>query len=344
MKMGLEKDIESIQGLTQESKSAQSEANEKVFELREKILGGESTGDLIRDFVIVNALSFSEEYEKPYRETAEKLNNKSGSQVLVVDERKDLLVHSSLPMSSYESWMIGIKEILRLGVLTGELEFDVKEGYVIFPTQNHALKYDKFHGEWELQEGAIRIASRDFVHLGNDIKIRTRGCSSLSDLEKSLKIFLDDEVREYFEKDKIDYVKALDLLGQEVPLEMRKHYDKFVHDQKTGLVDSLKQLMRKERELGGKNQSVYDSISTGVHSSGVGLTVVEDEDDAAFVSAGSSAELDKVKSQIRNHLRKAAELRMHKDDLKLKQGPGIEMDVSKYISGMCEHYEVKVPE
>ena len=79
MELGGEAD--KISGLQQQSSDTKTEADEKIRKrietLTKKIIKGEdSTGDLIRDFVIVVHHDLSEEAEQPYRKLEEMLKGK----------------------------------------------------------------------------------------------------------------------------------------------------------------------------------------------------------------------------------------------------------------------------
>ena len=57
--MGLDSDVQDILEMQSKSSSARSATHAKISQLIEKIKGGQSTGDKIRDFVIVNLGSIS---------------------------------------------------------------------------------------------------------------------------------------------------------------------------------------------------------------------------------------------------------------------------------------------
>ncbi len=76
--MVLNSDIKEILELNKRSSSAQSVAFEKLKRLQKKIKNGDSTGDKIRDFVIVNLGTLSPDNEKPYRETEARLKDGVG--------------------------------------------------------------------------------------------------------------------------------------------------------------------------------------------------------------------------------------------------------------------------
>ena len=84
--MRLEQEVEGILRLEEDASEAQTERKKRIETLRENILNGETTGDSIRDFVIVSDEILSEEAEQPYRKLEEMLKGKEGEQVLFVNE------------------------------------------------------------------------------------------------------------------------------------------------------------------------------------------------------------------------------------------------------------------
>jgi len=89
--MSLEREADKISGLQQQNSDTKTEADEKIRKrietLRKRILAGGTTGDPIRDYVIVTNETLSEEVEQPYRELEEMLKGREGEQVLVVNEK-----------------------------------------------------------------------------------------------------------------------------------------------------------------------------------------------------------------------------------------------------------------
>lgn len=77
-------------------------------------------------------------------------------------------------------------------------------------------------------------------------------------------------------------------------------------DQKKLLLD-LQDLAEKERELSEKINKIFKSVNVGVYSNNAGITLCEDIDDIAAISAGPREELRIIKNQIAYLLKKAVE-------------------------------------
>ncbi len=354
--MGLNPDIKEILELNKRSSSAQSIAFEKLEKLREKIKSGDSTGDKIKDFVIVNLGTLSPNNEKPYRETKARLKDGIGGQILVVKQKES--THGCpgiIPPQYINPMFIGIDTELRLGVLTSGLKLDIEGGEIIFPTERHARKYDRsLRSKWELKEGPISLGLYEFMNLGKEVKRRrTPMLNDFSSFfEHGLMLHLGEEVEQYFSrKSPLDdkcildtsYVDALNLLNLEIPERFKKKYDENVHQKRVGIINKLEELADKESRLNTEIESIYGSIKHGGFMSEGAISMVEDEDDAKIVSIGPRMKLKETREEIQRYLKQAIELVMHKGDLKLKQKPGMEINVSDYIYGMCEKYQIELP-
>jgi hypothetical protein len=348
--MALYSDIQNILELSNKSSSAQSEAFEKLKRLQEKIRGGDSTGDKIRDFVIANLRTLSPEAEKPYRETEARLKNGVGSQILVVNQSESIHGCPGIVAPAYINPMfIGIDTELKLGVLTSGLELDVKEGNIILPTDKHAIKYDRYsRSKWKLEEGPISFSWYEFANLGKEVQRRmTPMPNDLSaHFEHGLTLHLREEVEQYFGVNRhldTSYVEALNLLGHEAPERFRKKYDEEVYQTRVGVINKLEELTGREAKLNSEIESIYGSMKHGGFMRGGALTMVEDEDDARVVSMGPRMKLKETREEIQRYLKQGIELCMHTGNLKIEQKPGMEINVPAYISGMCEKYQVEIP-
>ena len=124
-------------------------------------------------------------------------------------------------------------------------------------------------------------------------------------------------------------------------MDFKERCDKPTHQQSLELINKLEQLTQFEAELSGKIKSIYDSVRGGGFMSGGALTLVEDEDDAKVASMGQRRRLRETQEEIQYRLKKAIELGMHKEDLRLELKPGFVVEVPRYISGLCEKYKVE---
>ncbi len=363
--MVLNSDIKEILELNKRSSSSQSVAFEKLKRLQEKIKSGDSTGDKIRDFVIVNLGTLSPDNEKPYRETETRLKDGVGNQILVEEQKKT--IHGCpgiVPPRYIDPMFIGIDTELRLGVLTSGLELDIGEGKIILPTERHARRYglDEYSGnKWELKEGPISLGLYEFMNLGKEVQRRMTPMPNYlsTPFEHGLMLHLGEEVEQYFSKNRsllddkcildTSYVDALNLLGLEIPKRFKKKYDENVHQERVGIINKLEELVGRESKLNAEIKSIYGRIdkrpSLGgrvLYSTGPDLPGLS-EADAGIVSIGPRGELKETKEEIQRYLKQAIELVMHKGDLRIKQKPGMEINVPNYICGMCEKYQIELP-
>jgi len=359
--MVLNSDIKEILELNKRSSSAQSVAFEKLKRLQEKIKNGDSTGDKIRDFVIVNLGTLSPDYEKPYRETEARLKDGVSNQILVVEQKESTHGCRGFFPPRYIDPIIDTE--LRLGVLTSGLELDIGEGKIILPTERHTRKYGLEYSinKWELKEGPISLGPWAFMNLGKEVQRRmTPMPNDLSTpFEHGLMLHLGEEVEQYFSRNKsllddkcildTSYVDALNLLGLEIPERFKKKYDENVYQERVGIINKLEELAGRESKLNAEIESIYGGIdkrpSLGgrvLYSTGPDLLGLS-EDDARVVSTGPRRKLKETKEEIQRYLGQAIELVMHKGIQAIKQKPGIEINISDYIRGMCKKYQIELP-
>ena len=183
--MELGREVDEISRLQQQSSDNKIEAEEEIRNrietLRKKIITGEdTTGDPIRDFVIVSHETISSESEQPYRQLQEKLKNREGEQVLVVNEKIE---------SDYESGCYGslgytsVESTLRLGVLTSDIRFEIGDGErmdfltlispyskddltgprIILPTETYAEKCDVRFSPYNLLRYSLIVQPTAFI-------------------------------------------------------------------------------------------------------------------------------------------------------------------------------------
>jgi len=384
--MGLEQELQNILGLRERSRESQANANSELNALRKRIIDGETTGDRIKDFIIAHVGIFdNEESEKPYRGLEDRLKEKVGKKVLVFKQRES--IHGCpgiIPPEVISPMNIGTDTSIEIGVLTGGLELDVKEGKIVFPCKKHVRKRDVYHDKkWELVEGSISLDSYVFSFYGKTVPHRRVGIPNRrvgipgmgyhSEFNKGLLVFVDEEVERFFKLDggwcywetlhahnlevpeniqkrfdesntiKDIYIEALMALGENVSEAYKKQYDRHVYEKRVDIINKLEGLVGNEGRLNRRIQDVYDSAKHGGFIEGGAISLVEDEDDAFWVSLGARDRLKQTRCEVKRYLGRAVELGMHVCDLQLEQKPGVVMDVAKYIKGMCMVYRVKVP-
>ena len=97
-------------------------------------------------------------------------------------------------------------------------------------------------------------------------------------------------------------------MGKELNVE---EFLKDANDKQKGLLSKLVEISTKERELCGKINRVYASRGSGVHSpDGFSITICEDDDDAAIISAKDKEELEGVRRLMKGYMVEAVSLGM----------------------------------
>lgn len=315
--MALDKEIEHILEMNQRRNAIASavsrrdrEINKAFSQLKEKVKQGETTGDPIRDFVIVyhNTLA-NEDLEKPYRELAERAQ--AGQPVMLVERSKggrtDALGGRFMPRIDID-W--------KLGILAAGLEFDIKKGNIIFPMEKYVSLWDREFSrmEWSLADGPISMGYFEIIFLGKNIG-EPLGIPGIGPLENSLHIYFGKEVEQQFMcngKPDTSYVQALKLLGHEAPEAFMKQYAEERQQQKMAVLTRLEDLAKKRTAVDMKN---------GWQAGNERKHIIQD---------------------IRQCLTEAVGLGMHNEKFKYSPRSGVEVDVPAYITALCGKYRVEI--
>ena len=373
--MGLEREVDKILGLDASASRTKDKRRVKIKALKENILNGGTTGDKIRDFVIVSYEDISPEAEDPYRKLEEMLKGKEKEQVLVVNEN----IESSGGSGCFGgSGYTNVDSTLRLGILTSGVEFEIGDGKmdfsllsvnasphgprIILPTEKYVVKREGGLSPkaWELVEGNIQISSSEFHYFNPEgKKTESRGLlikggpgSGSSRHYSKLLIKVGEDVPKYFRENglwgRIDtsYVKALKSLGIEdqAPNDFLIGHNQEIGEAKIGILDKLNELSERKEELSTSIDKIYVRVGGNYEDErSDGMVFVREftEDDANAFSSGERRELKEVRKNIISVLERSVEMSMHQHDWILDgKRPGETLNVPEYISSMCGKYEV----
>ena len=99
------------------ARSAAGETLGKMKQIRERIMAGESTGDVSKDFVIATNLFPSSELEERFRSLQEQLISHSGEFILVIRKERTKVTFRCFPgedresdYANHEEWVLGVIE------------------------------------------------------------------------------------------------------------------------------------------------------------------------------------------------------------------------------------------
>ncbi len=263
--MSLEIEIKEIQYFKKVSLNAKKEVRKKLQDLKGRILAGESTGDNLKDFVIVIHDSINKKKEKPYRQLEKMLKGKEGEQILVVKEE----IKTKYPRNDiFDVDYMNVNATLQLGVLTSGLEFilknpeDVsflcdydisKKPRLIIPSKSYVSK-EPDSEEWELAKGPIQIDYLKFMNFcpngeKTEPELKIQAYDQITNITHRLLIKIGIEnisnyfisKRTFFKDDKSSYVEALDLLkiGNQAPENFRTAYNEEIREEKKGIIKKL---------------------------------------------------------------------------------------------------------
>jgi len=230
--MTLEKEIEDILQLNQKGIDIIQEARVKQRQLQNKLKNGEiSSGKKARDFVLVlfGVSDEAQKTEQPYIELADKINRNTGKKVLVKYE-EEVLGSSVVPKPYWDrtSLDVGIKSLLRMGVISDKIDFNLQEAEIIIPTKNYVEKTDRYRSDWNLKEGNLILPGREIISLDKKVEMKETPIVSIVDIQYGLQIYVGEEVAKYFNPGKTissEYMKALELLKVKIPRELRLKYE-----------------------------------------------------------------------------------------------------------------------
>jgi len=336
--MSLESDLKKCDKLVEKAKKAGEEEKKLMEDIKNRVkTGKETTGDKIRDFVIyVNGWT-SNDVESAYKLLDEKLKNKAGKLLLVVDEtteEKDLLEKHYMAHDDEDEkcgFMPPPKHrvttaTLRLGVLLEDyLSFNLETQKFAFPVGKHALQFDKGRG-WKIVEENISFHAYEIFLLDEKLQKEQKKHDIFSFLHgtsraEKLSVYLDEEVEKYFAEPKIDpedcfselksqkmdlsYIAALKLLNLEVPKKFLDAQDKKREDAKKRALDDIEH-------------------------------VLEEKPEPAYWNAACD--------HMRAALDCAISLGMHNDESTMPgKQKGTTINVKEYITDLCKQYGVAVP-
>jgi len=249
--MNLEIEAAKISGLQQQSFDTKTKADEEIRKrietLKENIIKGGTTGDKIRDIVIVAHETLSEEAEQPYRQLEEMLKGREGEQVLVVRVNG-----SGRDQHHYEALMyLGILDSEELEFYMSKqeeesiflprshepyeelLDVENRMSSIILPISKYVLKKTGFIGEigttsnhkWEMGKDKVKINTLELSEKLSDeyyfLKYMPRdlGISGGFHYLKMVSVKVGEEnIREFFEEQAVhevrEYENAMKILNR----------------------------------------------------------------------------------------------------------------------------------
>lgn len=191
----VQKGVEQIRGLRADLVKAELELGNAVAAFQAQLRAGATTGDPIVDFMSLHFDDFSSDPGVQYRDLQAKVAANIGKLVLVVE--------STHKLSGYP---VGFDE--RLGAIKNPLEVDIIAGKMVIPTQATAFK-DTHNPEWMAVKG-------DNIEL----TLEHLGFFGKEDGSRRIKVYFGDDVADFYRKadgPDLDYIHALEMLGQPVP-------------------------------------------------------------------------------------------------------------------------------
>lgn len=306
--MALEEDL-------QKALEAKDKGNQEVTALKERIVKGESLGNPIKDYLFVNyGTTEFPIVEEQLKSLSDRINAHNGQQVMVLYTKQEVIREGDGGCFGGGDWTRLKICGQELGILNGELKFNLANGSIILPTQNYAQKgedlhiWEVDHYPWKLKEEGITIPG---YHYAPQYFEESRRLARPE-------ILVDDEVELYFStglsffeqylssrskawKEHLletnprdvngDYLDALNLLGLAAPERFQQKYDAQVEQHRMEVLEGI------------KNQK-----------------------------------------EAKQYLAQALALGMHQEEKTIQLELGITMNLPEYIKAQCDKHGIKIPE
>ena len=325
--------IDSLQGEAHRKDEALAQARR---DLREAIRGGQTTGDHVKDFLLVAyGPRVDEGTERQYRALVDRFAGKKDGSVLLCYQRQEPMMHSVIHQPNMPTIAVSRFE---LGVLDEDPRLDVNQGMIAFPTKPsdkpvHAEYGDQFshRSKWEVKDGSLALAPWDFAPSFEDTTLM-RKCGSIDDMsslgERFSGVYMGDEIVALVNRlpglgkksfgdspefgllgtgiDEVTYAKGLILLGADLPPLVKERYDCAIDADKKRVISKLYRVL--------------------LHRS----------------SANLSSTRESLREDIPGLLREAVELGMHRDTTRWPLDLSVGFEVGSYVRDLCSEYKVKI--
>lgn len=308
--MALEEDL-------QKALEAKNKGDQELMALKERVAKGESLGDPIKDYLFVcyGTTEFPV-VEEQLKSLSDKIKDHNGQQVMVLYTKQEVIREGDGGCFGGGDWTRLVVKGQQLGVLNGELRFNLSNGSIVLPTNKYAQKGGDLHiwevdrHLWELKEGDIAIPG---YHYGPNYLFEERNRLARQE------ILVSDEVELYF---------STEISFFEQYLSSRSN--------------DWKEHLLKEKSVRNMNGNYLDALNL------LGLSAPErfQQKYDAKVEQHRMQVLEGIKNQkeAKHYLPQALELGMHREERIIELESGISMHLPTYLKAQCDKYNIKIPE
>lgn len=304
--MGLEDDL-------RKALDNQHQGNQELAALQQRVAKGESLGDPLKDYLLVHyGTTDFPAVEERLRALSETVKAHNGQQVMVLYVKSELEERRGGCFGGdvYNHEFVG----QQLGVLNGDLTYNLENGAVVLPTDKYVQKGEESfifmitEESWRLKGGGIPIPGYTYYQPGTFMEN-----SAFSKRE----MLFDDEVELYFSTGKTYFESYLEARSQ----------------------SWKEELLEESKMVNGE----YIAASTLL---GVKVPARFKEKYDTKLRQRKEDILEKIKNpnQVKQYLAKALELNLHQEEREIELQPGVKMNVPEYIRAQCEKYKIKIPE
>ncbi len=361
-----------LKQLTQSNQGEQTHLQESLQQFQERLRGGETTGDRIRDHVVAWH-GINESLEQRLHQLEDNLTNHPGEFVLMASqhwERENII------------------EELYVGIVTPPF-LELHPGYAIdlgIVTPKHAIinSYPRRDGV-RTREDSIRGFETSLIFLDRPLSRKNPGGALgaatfqvIVGDEAVYKWFLDRSKKnmayeywsmergydDFLTRSQEERLRDVDILvlyeraqrALEKPSNLPPSVQKVVHNEiqkrKFAILENIEELVGKEEELIARLAGIrgirLPRITLGLDDPSYERQVREDEEDLRIVRSIPVTEgRRRVQAQIRQEIEKAFEMGMHRDPWVVvnesQPGRKVETNVPQLIRGYCEYYEIPIP-
>ena len=363
--MGLKEDVKIISKRTEEVRKTAEELQKRYDGEREKIsqqhgeIGsqlevlinrikqGESTGDPILDFGIVNFRVVNEgelgKFRQLYARSRELAGELIGEPILVsMQQGQDFGPRYFLPPREgiFESSCLTVAESRLMGILNSGIEFNAAEGNMIIPLEKHVID-EGARGRWKIKQGPIVVDWWCLQYLGRYL---TRE-NVKSEMDKGLQVDIGAPVESHFWHGGLvldsSYYLAMKLLGREASEPFKQAYTREVSPKAVELVNKVEDLRIQERRLveyiAGETKKAVDgkvSVSDGERYFQMPLE--------RHLSC-ENKQLEAARTSIADCLQQSVESGIYGLGIKVNTGTGLKpADIDEQIKVFAKAYDFKL--
>jgi len=319
-----------------------SEIGSQLDILISRIKQGESTGDSILDFGVVNFRVVNQEELKKFRELYNRSREAIGEPVLVsIQSSRDVGPRYALTFRTSGIFGEGphllVENSRLMGILNSGIEFRVAEGDMVIPIEKHVV--DEYsNGKWKVKQGPIVVNNWCLRNLGKRLTKK----NVQYEIDNGLQVDIGAPVDSHFwhggSVSDSSYYLAMKLLEGEAPSPFKQAYTKEVSPRAVELVNEVESLRTEERNLA-------DYIKRETAKAVDGKVRIDDGERYSCIPlerhlSPETKNLEGIRRAITNCLQETVESGIYGLGIKVNTGAGLKpTDIDEQIRTFANAYD-----